>query len=163
MSVASLITIIYKIVFYGYGCLIWGRCSKSNILMLAKLQKRAARIILKADIYTPSQLLFKELSWITFPKRVQYHTFNMVYKALKGLSPEYVSEIFVKSSYTRNRILRSVENELLRIPGSQTKIYENSFTISAAKLWNEIPLCIRNMKDLETFKQQMKSSLHNCQ
>ena len=43
--------------------------------------------------------------------------------------------------------------QLLRIPGSRAKIYENSFTISAAKLWNEIPLYIRNIKDLETFKK----------
>ena len=62
----------------------------------------------------------------------------MVYKALNGLAPEYINEIFVKISDTHNRILRSVDNELLRIPGSRTKIYENSFTISAAKLWNEM-------------------------
>ena len=153
----------YILPILDYGCLIWGRCSKSNILRLVKLQKRAARIILKADIYTPSQLLFKELSWLTFPKRVQYHTCNMVYKALNGLAPEYISEIFVKIYDTHNRILRSVDNELLRIPGSRTKIYENSFTISAAKLWNEIPLYIRNIKDLETFEKQMKSFLHSCQ
>ena len=143
----------YILPILDYGCLIWGRCSKSNILRLVKLQKRAARIILKEDIYTPSQLLFKELNWLTFPKRVQYHTYNMVYKALNGLAPEYISEIFVKISDTHNRILRSVDNELLRIPGSRTKIYENSFTISAAKLWNEIPLYIRNIKDLETLKK----------
>ena len=77
----------------------------------------------------------------------------MVYKALNGLAPEYISEIFVKFSDTHNRILQSVYNELLRIPGSRTKIYENRFTISTAKLWNEIPLYIRNIKDLETFKK----------
>ena len=145
----------YILPILDYGCLIWGRCSKSNILRLVKLQKRAARIILNADIYTTSQLLFKELNWLTFPKRVQYHSMscNMVYKASNGLAPEYISEIFVKISDTHNRILRSVDNELLRIPGSRTKIYENSFTISAAKLWNEIPLYIRNIKDLETFKK----------
>ena len=87
----------------------------------------------------------------------------MVYKALNGLAPEYISESFVKISDTHNRILRSVDNELLRLPGSRTKIYENWFTISTAKLWNEIPLYIRNIKDLETFKKQMKSFLHNCQ
>ena len=89
----------------------------------------------------------------------------MVYKALNRLAPEYISEIFVKISDIHNRILRSVDIELLRIPGSRTKIYKNSFTFSEAKLWNEIALYIRNIKDLETFKKnkQMKSLLHNCQ
>ena len=153
----------YILPILDYGCLIWGCCSKSNILRLVKLQKIAVRIILKDDIYTPSHLLFKELSWLTFPKRVQYHTCNMVYKALNRLAPEYISEIFVKISDIHYRILRSVDIELLRIPGSRTKIYKNSFTISEAKLWNEIALYIRNIKDLETFKKQMKSLLHNCQ
>ena len=85
----------YILPVLDYGYLIWGRCSKSNILRLVKLQKRAARIIIKADIYTPSQLLFKEFNWVTFPKRVT-HTCTIVYKALNGLAPEYISENFVK-------------------------------------------------------------------
>ena len=48
-------------------------------------------------------------------------------KSLNGFAPEYISEI----SDTHNKILRSVDNDLLWIPGSRTKIYENSFTISA--------------------------------
>ena len=67
----------YILPILDYGCLIWGHCSKSNILKLVKLQKRAARIILKADIYTPSQLLFKELNWLTFPERV--HTTHAIW------------------------------------------------------------------------------------
>ena len=74
----------------------------------------------------------------------------MAYKAFNGLAPEYINEIFVKISDSHNRILRSVDNELLRIPGFLTKFCKNSFTTSAAKLWNKIPLYTRNIKDLET-------------
>ena len=49
----------YILPILDHGCLIWGCCSKSNILRLVKLQKIAVRTILKADIYTPSHLLFK--------------------------------------------------------------------------------------------------------
>ena len=38
-----------------YGCNTWGTTSSSNIERLSKLQKRAARIILKADFATPSK------------------------------------------------------------------------------------------------------------
>ena len=50
-----------------YGCFIWGRCSTSNTLRLLKLQKRVARIILNADILTPTKRLFQELNWLIFP------------------------------------------------------------------------------------------------
>ena len=102
-----------------YGCLIWGRCSTSTTLRLLKLQKRAARIILNVDILTPSKWLFQELNWLTFPKRVQYHTCNMVYKALNGQTPEYISDCFKKVSETHNRNLRSVDNNLLHIQNSR--------------------------------------------
>ena len=41
----------YILPIFDFGCLVWGRCSRANILRLLKLQKRAARIILNADIY----------------------------------------------------------------------------------------------------------------
>ena len=44
----------------------------------------------------------------------------MVYKALNGLAPEYISGIFTKVSESHMRNLRSVDNDLLRVPSSRT-------------------------------------------
>ena len=134
--------------------MIWGRCSKQNTLRILKLQKRAARIILKADITTPSKTLFSELNWLTFP-----HTCTMVYKALKGLATEYINDVFTKVSESHVRNLRSVDNGLLLVPSSRTSYYKNSFTISLAKLWNEVPLDIRSISALNTFKNTLKEHL----
>ena len=49
-----------------------------------------------------------------FPKRVQYHSCAMVYKALHCLAPEYIVDLFTKVSDTHSRNLRSVDNELLQ-------------------------------------------------
>ena len=106
----------YILPIMDYGCLIWGWCTKTNTLRILKLQKRAAWIILSADITTPSRNMFSELNWLTFPKRVLYHSRAMVYKAIIDIAP--------------------VDNDLLRVPSSKTSFYENSFTISAAKQWN---------------------------
>ena len=86
----------YILPIMDYGCMICGRCSKQNTLRILKLQKRAARIILKADITTPSKTLFSELNWLAFPQRVQYHTCTMVYKALNGLASEYISDVYLR-------------------------------------------------------------------
>ena len=151
----------YILPILDYGCLIWGRCSKTNTLRILKLQKRAARIILKADITTPSQSMFSELNWLIFPKRVQYHSGTMVYKALHGLAPEYIVDLFTKVSDSHSRHLRSVDNELLRVPSSKTNMFENSFTITAAKQWNELPLEVRNSSSLNAFKNSLKTHLLN--
>ena len=57
------------------------------------------------------------------------------------------------------RNLRSVDNDLLRVPSSRTSYYDNSFTISSAKLWNDLPLDIRDISVLNTFKNTLKAHL----
>ena len=97
---------------------------------LLKLQKRAARIILQADFMTPSQLMFKELGWLTFPKRVQYHIGVMVLKSLNGLAPEYLTNLLTKPSQMHCRNLRSNDKEILKIPFSRTTYYDKSFSVT---------------------------------
>ena len=67
----------YILLIFDYGCIVWGRCTTTNKNRLVKLQKRAAKIILQADFCTPSLSMFSELKWLSFPKRVQYHTYIM--------------------------------------------------------------------------------------
>ena len=149
----------YILPIFDYGCMIWGRSATTNIQRLIKLQKRAARIILKVDILTPSQSMFNQLKWLSFPRRVQYHTCVMVYKALNHMSPEYITDLFTKVSETHNRSTRSVDNDLLHIPSFKTSLFENSFSVSAARLWNTVPLDIRMASSLEAFKHSIKNHL----
>jgi hypothetical protein len=39
-------------------CTVWGNCSEEGIQRITKLQKRAARIILDAPFFTPTQQLW---------------------------------------------------------------------------------------------------------
>ena len=73
---------------FELGCVVWGNTTNANLTRLVKLQKRTARMILKADFITPEQL-----NWLPFPKRVQYHTCLMVYKSITGQAPEYISSM----------------------------------------------------------------------
>ena len=142
----------YILPIFDYGCLIWSRCSVTNTNRLLKLQKRAARIILEADIMTPSETLFSELQWLSFTKRIQYHTHIMMFKAFNGQTPTYISSMFTKTSEIHNRNLRFVDNAQLRIPFSRTTYYENSYTVNGAKLWNSLPNGLREMSNINTFK-----------
>ena len=73
-------------------------------------------MILNADILTLSENTFKELQWLSFPKRVLYHKSIMMFKALHDMAPEYISEMFVKTSQIHSRSLRSADNDMLRVP-----------------------------------------------
>ena len=84
----------------------------------------------------------------------------MVFKALNHLAPEYINDLFTKVSDTHNRNIRSADHELLHIPSFKTSLYENSFSVSAARFWNTISLDIRKqLRKLQTLCQNPFTSL----
>ena len=59
----------------------------------------------------------------------------LVYKALNGMAPLYITELL--SYRTCSRTLRSTDQKLLAVPKSRLKM---AFSVAASKLWNELPL-----------------------
>ena len=88
-----------------------------------------------------------------------YHTCIMMYKALNGLAPGYIADLFKKTPEFHSRNLRSVDNEPLRILHSRTSYNKRSFSIVAAKQWNLLPLDINQSSSLNSFKTTLKSHL----
>ena len=63
-------------------------------------------------------------------------------------------------TYKPTRILRSSSRNLLVIPRSKLKSYgDRALSISAPKLWNDIPDIIKCSVDLNAFKQNLKTYL----
>ena len=58
--------------------------------MSLTFQKRAARVILDCDFYTPPSELFKELNWQTFPERVTYQKAILMYRIINNTCPDYL-------------------------------------------------------------------------
>ena len=105
----------YILPLIDYDSNTWGSTSKQNIERLSKLQKRAARIILKADFDTPSLEMFNELGWTTITKRHNYSKAVFTYRALNNLTPEYISNL-----------LNSRSAEIQTSPKSQIKLPHRS-------------------------------------
>ena len=80
----------------------------------------------------------------------------MMYKALNDLAPEYLRSQFSKMFETQSRHLRSVDNELLRVPYFITCYSEKSFTVDGAKQWNSLPVNLRSLPNLNSLKIRLK-------
>ena len=151
----------YILPILDYGCIIWSWTTIKNIGRILKLQKRAARIILKVDYMTPSLEMFKTLQWLSFPQRIKYHTALMIFKTLNRHAPEYLLDLFTKASEMHGRNLRSVTNDDLRVPFARTNYFSKSFSIEGAKQWNSLPTDIKQIKTLHSFKTSLRSHLFN--
>ena len=99
----------YVLPVFDFGCIVCGNTTNANLTRLVKLQKQAARMILKADFMTHSEQLFKELP---FPKRVQYHTCLTVYKSISGKALEYISSLL---TFHQERQTMSTTLDLLHV------------------------------------------------
>ena len=101
-------------------CSLCGNTTNTNLTRLAKLQKRAARMSLKADFMTPPEQLLKELNWLPFLKRVQYHTCLEVYKNITGQASE---GLVLAAWHISPQCSRMSRNNMIGKPGQQLSIY----------------------------------------
>ena len=150
----------YILPLIDYGSVIWGSTSSSNIERLLKLQKRAARIILKADFRTPSVDMFRDLGWQSIENRLMYNKAILTYKALNNQTPEYVSKLLKPVSQTHGLNLRSSQNGDLHVPMARTTLYSGAFSCSAPKLWNRLPQSVKNCDTLNSFKNSIKTVIN---
>jgi len=52
------------------------------------------RSVLDEDFTVPSETMFIQLEWMTFPERVVYHKAIQVYKTVCGDAPDYLTKWF---------------------------------------------------------------------
>ena len=86
----------------------------------------------------------------------------MMYKALNGIAPEYLSSMFNYISTTHNRQTRQATAGQLALPpvcnGHDIECFKLSFAYNGVKLWNNIDVQIRNSMNVQIFKQQYKGT-----
>ena len=109
----------------------------------------------KFDHITPVLI---QLHWLPLYFRILFKVLLLVYKALNGMAPLYITELL--SYRTCSRTLRSTDQKLLAVPKSRLKTYgDRAFSVAAPKLWNELQLDLRSLDTINLFKRHLKTDL----
>ena len=120
----------------------------------------------KSMFSTQCTPLLMELHWLPVKQRINFKILLITYKALNGQAPTYITDLL--SYYRPARPLRSSTQNLLRNPHYNLKNYgSRSFAVAAPRLWNALPLAVKNSNSVDIFKRQLKkhlylSSYSNC-
>ena len=91
------------------------------IRSLQSVQNTAARIFTltkKFDHITPVLI---QLHWLPVHFRIPFKVLLLVYKALNGMAPLYITELLSYRTCSRTR--RSTDQKLLAVPKSRLKTY----------------------------------------
>ena len=128
------------------------------IKKLQLVQNNAAKLVLKKKKFDHVTPLLKSLHWLPIRQRIEYKINLLTFKSLNQLAPSYLSELLVP--YTPSRTLRSASKGYLKEKKSRLKKSgDRAFSVSAPKLWNNLPEHVVKCKTLESFKVALKTCL----
>ena len=132
--------------------------TQASIARLQLVQNAAARLLTNSRKYDHITPILASLHWLPVHFRIHFKVILFVFKALNGLAPLYLAELI--QPYTPNRSLRSADQQLLAVPRARLKGRgERAFAVAAPKLWNALPLHVRQAPSLSLFKTGAKTHL----
>ena len=123
-----------------------------------RLQNWAARLVFQVSRDHPSQSLLNSLHWLPLKQRIKFKLLLFVYKILNNQAPKYLDTCL--NLYTPTRSLRS-SSDPLRLTYSVTRTLagDRTFTVSASKYWNDLPLTVRQSSSVSIFRKALKTHL----
>ena len=131
----------------------WGGCNTSLLDTLQTLQNRAARVIANVKYEnTDHAKLLKDLDWLDVRELIEFDTASLMYKIENALAPTHMKEMFVKTSDIHTYSTRSASSGGFHPPHRKLNIGKASFSYRGARAWNQLPVEIRGLSLLKTFK-----------
>ena len=135
--------------------------SEKHLAKLQRIQNSAARLVLRRDKRSRASELLKTLHWLPIKARIEYKISTLCFKCLSSDSnaaPTYLSSLL--NPYIPSRSLRSQNAQLLSLPRFSLKSCGyRSFTVSGPTIWNSLPISLRKIQSLCTFKKHLKTHL----
>ena len=110
---------------------VWSCCGKGNTKLIEKLQKRAARIVMKSD---SSDNALHNLKWEVLETRRNRHTFNLAKKCLVGCCPNFLRNYFMLNREVVSRMTR--QSNMLHTPKVRKEIAKRSFFYNGCIIYN---------------------------
>ncbi len=135
-----------------------GGCPVSSMKKLQIVQNAVARVLKRSRKYDHITSIIQSLHWLPIKFRISYKILLLIYKALNGLAPAYLTSLL--SRYNPTRSLRSQDSGLLVVPRiAKSTNRGRTFSYLAPKLWNSLPDNVRGSDTLSLFKSRLKTHL----
>ena len=126
---------------------------------------RAARLIFNLPPRVPTTSSLIELHWLPLKARIEFKICLITFKSLKFNQPSYIREFLSFSSHESTLGLRSADdpNRLHEPRAIGERGFANrSSSYIAPHLYNKLPITIKLIDSLNTFKSHLKAFLFSC-
>jgi len=97
---------------------------------------------------------------IRIHERISFKLCLMLYKAIFGLAPSYISELCVPvTSIPPRSSLQSAAHGILFVPQSRLELGKHAFAVAGPAYWNNLPDSVWSAPTRDVFKQRLKTYL----
>lgn len=142
---------------FSYCSLVWHFCGAENTRKLECIQYRALKFVFN-DFKSSYESLLEKAGLPTLELARKRAILIEVFKSVNKLSPPFLWDLFTPKLANYN--LR--DRNKLCVKLSRTKRYGlDSLSQYGAKLWNSLPVKMKNCQDLKTFKDLTKNWSEN--
>ena len=134
----------------------------SDLHGLQIILNSAARIVTGMPRFTRDRItpVCIKLHFLPIKAKIIYKLCLITYKAFKFNQPKYLSELLKKYNPETSMNLRSIDEDRLNEPVvSRSTVVKRSFEYSAPRLFNMLPIEIRQKNTVKSFKKSLKTYL----
>ena len=144
--------------FLSYGVSVWGSTYPMYTDPIFILQKRILKIIMFNKVTVSSAPLFDSLQILKLSDLFKLQVTCFVYECLNSLAPIYFREYFTSIQSIHSIGTRqSKKGDLYALRCNTTQYGLRSIHYSGVRIWNSLPVEIRNSQFLPNFKKKMKA------
>jgi hypothetical protein len=161
MESAKTLTVALILSRMDYCNAILAGLPEDKIARLQRIQNSAARLVMCRSKRFSATALLRSLHWLPVKARIEYKIASLCHQCLNNNKmPSYLSELI--SPYVPQRVLRSADSSLLTVPRlSLQTCGMRAFSSFGPKVWNSLPLKLRQTACYDTFKKNLKTYYFN--
>lgn len=100
----------------------------------------------------------REHGWLPIDNHILYRSACLVFSVSHSSAPLYLHH-HLQPQRVLSTHLRSQDQQLVNVPRHRTEMGSRAFRISAPRIWNNIPLCIREASSVSAFRANFKRHL----
>ena len=143
-----------------YASILFSNISVTASKTMERVQYHAGRLVSGAMARTPHDKLLEELEWDSLATRRDYNRLLTMQKLVTGSVPAHLQPLVPTTRESRRRLHLRLRNDThLQVPYCRTTTYKNSFVPYSTRLWNSLPMEVKEATSYNQFKKKCRDHI----
>ena len=140
-----------------YGIVNWGCANRTTLENLKCNLRKAVRVIDFANYTAHSEPIFQRLKILNFDNLYMLETAKMMFQV--KYNEFSLENEFIKTKNVHKYNTRQSSSEGFFLPSISTNLKKNFLTFDGIKVWNSLPIELKQMNNKRKFVKHMKQFL----